>query len=237
MENERLRRIRRENAKFEQDSPYNFCNRWCEHCSVEKQNRCRLYLDEFEQKITCIAHGKEPGDPEITTEVMRQQYEVVEENMEKFIGENGIEFDEIGEGIQEAIRRQEEFIENNPLHKTAQAYHQKAHKLLQETFYNKKLSDSRLTSEFEIVSWYHTLLPVKLHRALCGFHEPTVEGDIALNDAIAQLDICKKAINESVEALRKIRATLTGYQNPIAELIALLSNIYSRIEIMEQGIK
>lgn len=237
MESERLRRIRRENARFEQEAPYNFCNRWCERCIAEKQSCRRLYLDEFEQKITCIAHGKEPDDPKITTEVIRQQYEAVEENMEKFIEENGIEFDELDEGIQEAIRRQEEFIENNPLHKTAQAYHQKAHKLLQETFYKEKSSDSQITCEFEIVSWYHTLLPVKLYRALCGFHEPAIEGDISLNDAVAQLDICRKAISESIEALRKIRTTLTGYQNLIAELIALLSNIYSRIEILEQGIK
>jgi len=108
---------------------------------------------------------------------------------------------------------------------------------LQETFYKEKSADSRVASEFEIVSWYHTLLPVKLYRALCGFHEPAIEGDISLNDAVAQLDICKKAISESVGALREIRTTLAGYQNQIAELIALLSNIYSRIEILEQGIK
>jgi len=237
VESERLRRIRQENAKFEQEAPYNFCNRWCEHCIAEKQNRCRLYLDEFEQKITCIAYGRESDDPEISAGVMRQQYEAIEENMEKFIEENGIEFGELDEGLQEAIKKQEEFIENNPLHKTTQAYHNKAHKLLEETFYKKETTDSQFTSEFEIVSWYHTLFLAKLYRALCGFHEPATEGDIALNDAVAQLDICKKAINESSGALRKIGKNLTDYQKQIAELIALLSNIHSRIEMLEQSIK
>lgn len=237
MESERLKRIREENAKFEQEAPYNFCNRWCERCIAEKQNRCRLYLAEFEQKITCIAHGKEPDDPEMTTEVMHKQYEAVEESMKRFIEENGIEFDELDEEVQEAIKRQEEFIENNPLHITAQQYYNKTHKLLQETFYKEKPSDSRLTLEFEIVSWHHTLFPVKLHRALCGFHEPVTEGDISLNDAVAQLDICKKAINESTEALRKIGKNLINYQKLIRELIAILNNIYSRIELLEQSIK
>lgn len=237
MESERLRRIRQENAKFEQESPYNFCNRWCERCVSNKQNYCRLYLDEIEQKLTCIAHGREPDDPEVTTEVIRQQYEAVEENMEKFIEENGIEFDELDEGLQEAIKKQEEFVENNALHKTAQQYHNKAYKLLEETFYKKEAPNPQCHSEFEIVSWYHTLLAAKLYRALCGFHEPATEGDIALNDAVAQLDICKKAINESVGALRKIGESLTNYQKQIAELIALLSNIHSRIELLEQSIK
>jgi hypothetical protein len=235
-ESERLKRIRRENAKFEQEAPYNFCNRWCERCITERQNRCRLYLDELAQKLTCIAHGKEPDDLEITTEVMRQQYEAAEETMEKFIEENGIEFDGLDEGLQEAIKKQEEFIENNPLHKTAQAYHSKTHKLLEETFYKKEASDPQCHFEFEIVSWYHTLLPVKLYRALCGFHKTAIEGDISLNDAVAQLDICKKAINESVGALRKIGESLTNYQKQIAELIAILSNIHSRIELLEQSI-
>jgi predicted DNA-binding protein YlxM (UPF0122 family) len=225
-----------ENAQFELEAPYNFCNRWCERCITERQNRCRLYLDEFEQKLTCIAHGKEPDDPEMTAEVMCRQYEAAEEAMEKFVEENEMEFDDLSKETQELVKRQEEFIENNPLHKTAEQYHKKAHALLKETFYKERAADRRLKSEFEVVSWYHTLFPVKLHRALCGFHEPVVEDDISLNDAIAQLDICRQAINESIEALRRIKNNLSGYQKQITELIALLNNLYSRIELLEESI-
>lgn len=235
-ESERLKRIRQENLKFELEAPYNFCDRWCERCIAEKQNRCRLYLDEFEQKITCIAHGKEPDDPEITSEVMRRQYETVEENLEKFVEENGIEFEDLDKEAQDLIKKQEEFIENNPLHKTAEVYLNKARKLLKETFYKREAADTRYTSEFEIVAWYHTLLPAKLHRALCGFHEPSAEGDISLHDAVAQFEICKKAINESAGALRKIGKNLIVYQKQIAELLALLNNIYSRIKLIEHSI-
>ncbi len=234
VESERLRRIRKENAEFERQAPYNFCDRWCERCAAERQNRCRLYLDEFEQKLTCIAYGKEPDDSEVTGEVMRQQYETVEENLEKFVEENGIEFKELGEEVQDLIKKQEEFIENNFLRKTAEAYHNKARKLLGEVFYKKGTKDFLCNSEFEIVAWYHTLLPAKLHRALCGLHEPSTEDDSSLNDAVAQFEICKKSINESVAALRRIGENLNGYQQQSAELIALLSNIHSRIEILEQ---
>jgi len=202
----------------------------------EKQNHCRLYLDEFEQKLTCIAYGREPNDHEICVDIMHQQYEAVEENIEKIIEENGIEFNDLDEDIRKAIKDQKAFIENNPLHKTAHVYHNRTHQLLEETYYGKKLSNPQVASCFEIIAWYYTLLPAKLYRALCGFHEKMAEGDISLNDVVAQLDICKKAITESARALRTIRTCLNSNQKQIVELLALLNNIYSRIELLEQTI-
>ena len=60
---------------------------------------------------------------------------------------------------------------------------------LKSTFYKDEKIDPKRKNDFEIVSWYHTLLSAKLHRALCGFHEPAVEGDISLYDAVAQFQV------------------------------------------------
>lgn len=183
-----------------------------------------------------MAHGKEPDDLEITGEVMRRQYEGMEENMEKFMEGNAIEPDELDGPSQEEIDKQEELAENDPLNKTAGQYYRKARELLKETFYKKEADYPYCRPEFEIVAWYHTLLPVKLYRALCGFYEQSTEGDIALGDAVAQFDICKKAIDKSVGALRKIGDNLIEHQKQTAGLIALLSNIHSRIGLLEGDI-
>ena len=235
-ESERLKRIRQENAGFEKESPYNFCDRWCERCSQEKQMRCKLYQDEFEQKITCIAHGREPYDPEITEQVISKQFEDIEEKIEQFMEENEIDFDDIDNPEFEKIRNHIEFVENNSLDATAEQYHKRAHKFLKDTFYDKKKISSKLVFDFETLAWYHTLLPVKLHRALCGFHEPVNEDEFALCDAVAQFAICKKTVNNSVQALRKIEPNYPDYKNLIVELLALLHNILSRIEAMEESI-
>ena len=66
MKSERLRKIEAGNAKLERETPFNFCDRWCERCIPEKQMRCKLYQDELEQKLACIAHGKDEHDPETT---------------------------------------------------------------------------------------------------------------------------------------------------------------------------
>jgi hypothetical protein len=36
MKSERLKKIEAENEKYEQEAPFNFCNRWCARCIYEK---------------------------------------------------------------------------------------------------------------------------------------------------------------------------------------------------------
>ena len=246
----RLNEIFKKNAEFEGESPYNFCDRWCERCLHEKQIRCTLYKDELERKITCIAHGRNEDDPEITEAVMEVQYKEIDEKLrehmdkfgidldnldideDKFDEADAIDFEDLPPDIQKHIR----FVENNPLDKAAENYCHKAYAFLKETFYKNESAHLNLKYDFEAVSWYHTLLPAKLHRVLCGFHEAASDGDISLCDAVAQFQICKKAITQSVEAFRKIAKSYVSFQAQIQTMLALLHNIYSRIEKLEESI-
>lgn len=248
--NKRLDEIRQKNAEFEKESPYNFCDRWCERCAHEKQIRCTLYKDELERKITCIAHGRDEDDPEITEAVIDAQYEEIDEKLSQHLDKFGIDLDnpEIDEDelneerlidfndLPEDIRKHIRFIENNPLSATARQYRKKAHEFLKERFYKGEKKYSGLHYDFQTVSWYHTLLSAKLQRTLAGFHEPACQDEFALYDAVAQFEICKKAIKLSIEALRKIDQDLVSFHQQILELIATLHNIYSRIEAMEDSI-
>ena len=131
---ERLQNILQKNAEFEKESPYNFCDRWCERCLHEKQVRCTLYQNEFELKITCIAHGREDDDPQITEAVLEAQNKDIEEKLNNDMDKFGIDFDvsdpkedEVDfEDLPEDIQKHIRFDENNPLDKTAEQYRKKA---------------------------------------------------------------------------------------------------------------
>ena len=110
---ERMQKILKENAEFEKKSPYNFCDRWCERCLHEKQACCRLYQDEFEQKRTCIAHGRKPGDPEVIAEVLEKQLEGVQESLAKYAEENEIDLEVLDGPEFEKIKEHIKFVENN----------------------------------------------------------------------------------------------------------------------------
>lgn len=232
----KLQEILDKNKEFEKETPYNFCDRWCERCIHEKQIHCKVYHDELEQKITCIAHGKEPGDPEITAEVMKKQFEEIEKSFEEHEEEIEINFDEIDNPEFEKIKEHIKFVENNPLQHTAEQYCKKAHSFLNRTYYEKEAIAFGHQHDFETLSWYHTLLPAKINRALAGFHEPMAEGDFALYDAVSQFGICKKAINESIKAWGRLKPYYLDYRKLIFELLALLHNISSRIKLMEDEI-
>lgn len=234
--NKKLQEILQKNAEFEKETPYNFCDSWCQHCAHETQVRCKIYQDEFEQKITCITHGRETNDPEITEWVREKQFEAIGEVLQEHEEELEIDFDEIDDPAFEKIKEHIRFVENNPLDATAKQYHKKCRAFLENIYFKKKGIMPEPAYDFEVVNWHHTLLPAKLNRALAGFHEPACEGDLSLYDAIAQLEICKKAIKESINALRKIDPNLPYYHLEILELLALLHNIHSRIEVMESSI-
>lgn len=241
----KLKSIFKKIAEWEKETPYNFCDRWCERCVHEKQIRCSLYKDELERKITCIAHGRDEDDSEITKAVLEAQYQEIDENLSERIDEFGIgldnpdidedgavDFEDLPPDIQKHIR----FVENNPLEATAKSYSDKAHAFLKETFYGDKKTAHELTHDFETISWYHTLLPVKLRRALCGFHEPAAEGDISLCDAVAQFNVCLKSIEESIKSSKKISKQLPAHKSQIRVLIVLLNNLGDRIKIMMERI-
>lgn len=235
MPSRRLVEILQKNAEFERETPYNFCDRWCERCSHEKQIRCKLYQDEFEQKIPCIAHGREPDDLEMTAEIMKKQHEDLDEFIQELEEEIEINFDEIDDPEFEKIKEHIKFAENNPLPVSAEQYRKKVHEFLKDTFYKEEKKFTGLNYDFQAVSWYHTLLSAKLQRALAGFHEPAREGDFALYDAVAQFEICKKAISKSIKALRNIAENDKNLQSRITQLLTLLHNMFSRIKLIEEG--
>jgi hypothetical protein len=248
MNNKRLEKIIEQNKKREKESPYNFCDRWCQRCELDKKTRCTIYNDTIECQMYCAGLGKDADDPEIFGEFLSQKYKDIEgKNMNIDLDNIEHEDIDIDEGgllsIEDfdtpellPIKKHMEFVQNNDLEPTVKQYHKKAHLLLKDTSYYRDNIEPELQHDLETLSWYHTLLPAKLHRALCGFHEPMSEGDISLHDAVAQFAICKKAISQSIVALRNIRVHYKPYQNKIHELIAILNNIQSRIEILEKTI-
>lgn len=230
MLSKRMQRIIAENKRFEKKSPYNFCDRWCERCPDETQKRCRLYQDEFERKITCIAYGREPDDLEVTKEILDKQYGDVERSIEKYIEEHNINIEEVDTS---EIERVDKLTDEHSLQKTTMQYTMKAYEFLKHTFYEKKIKHAKLAQDFETISWYHTLLSVKMKRALSGLHEPDDEYEFGLCDAVAQFAICKKAISLSFEALQRVKPQYPNFQKQINALLALLGNISSRIQHIE----
>lgn len=179
--------------------------------------------------MICIANGKDEDDPEMLEQVMQQQLQEKVEKVEGIFEEMEEDLEEIDLSEFPEIQNHIKFVENHPLPKTCEEYRKRAQVFLKRWFYNQKNLEKSLQYDFETIAWYHTLLPVKLNRALAGFHEPACEGDVSLVDAVGQLEVCRKAVEQSVKALKRLKEKESSYQGVATEMLALLHNIHSRI--------
>lgn len=239
----KLEEIMRKNAEFEKEAPYNFCDRWCERCPLDTQKRCTLYMEELDRRITNIAHGRNEDDLEILKEDYEKKLEELRSSSEQWVDEGYFDFPDFEYSSYDdydEIKEKEEQLHYHPLQRIIEQYRKRAHNFLKETFYAKTDSiSSHLHYDYETIAWYHTLLSAKMYRALCGLYvrdKFDEEEDFGLCDAVAQLAICKKAVNQSIKALRNIAEKDKCLQSKITQLLALLHNILSRIKLIEKEI-
>ncbi len=234
--NNKLQEILKKNAEFEKESPYNFCDRWCERCDFKIQRRCKLYLDELDRRATNIAHGKPENDLEILKQDFEDQMEEMEDSIDEWAEEEGVDPFELepDEGFVEEIRKKEEELHKHPLQKVTYQYMKISHDFLKEEYYSKQILTQDMRLNYEIVAWYHSLLPAKMHRALCGLYVPDVhdEEDYALCDAVAQFAVCRKSISLSVASLREIGQQNSQLKKRITLPLTLLHNMASQIDII-----
>ncbi|MFH1245994.1 MAG: hypothetical protein V1662_05860 [Candidatus Omnitrophota bacterium] len=232
--NKKLAKIMRRNAEEARRTPYNFCDRWCERCALETQKGCSLYLELLEQRLINIAYGKDENDLEIVQAELEKRLQEIEDTAEIYTEEDNYISNEDFDSDEE-LRSKEVLLYSHPLQKTVEQYMKQANAFL-KSFLNQEEGGNNSSADYETVCWYHTLLPAKMYRALCGLclYEKDKDDDFELCDAVAQLCVCKKAVSLSIQALKRIAAQQNHLRKTISLLVVLLYNIFSRMEIVEQ---
>jgi len=230
--NRKLKKILRENARGAEKNPYLFCDRWCQRCPSNTQQRCKSFLDEFDRRVTNIAHGRDPDDLTVREKDLKQQFMLVESCLDPWLTEGYFDFDDQDDGVDEIVEKRVRPLENHVLQRIARAYKEKTQMLLKEAYYGNHdlLPDEQY--HYETIEWYHTLLPTKLYRALCGLYD-TKAKEYDVGDAVAQLAICKKAIEQSERALRSVSERYPQIRGRVEELLPMLYRLFSRIKLME----
>jgi hypothetical protein len=240
--NPRLQEILEQIKKFEKESPYNFCDRWCERCPVAVKVGCKVYHAEVGMQMTAMAHGKDEKelnaddfsamlDGAIPSDVREEDAESPFEGLVEIDGAmmESPEFD--------SIRKQIDFVSKSPLPPAAESYRKRALEFLKSLLAVEKTFPAEVQFDIDTVTWYHTLLSAKLDRALAGFYEPADEDDFSIYDAVAQFEICKKGVRESVRALRNLRGHFPVQTAAVNELIALLHHLGDHIQMLEDSIR
>lgn len=177
---------------------FNYCDRWCEHCPMT--SRCRVYYDTERKKAEHIRKGEDPYDWNILMQDVKEDFEETLQLLKKAAEEQGIDLESIPDEEYERPDPSE-----HPLNLRAKNYMHNTHKFLKklrealEAEGNdllkridimpspaeelKKFEDINFC--YEVLSWYHTLVHVKIYRALCS----KIESARAKNEEFAKWDM------------------------------------------------
>jgi hypothetical protein len=139
---------------------FNYCDRWCETCAFT--SRCRLFADSAEMEASLDPNLKAiveapvlpqdlpPAPPPWMEELIDEMNEVASRPMSR----------------EEMERlRPKMAVEHEAIHLRAQMYCDQVHEWLQG---RDALSIHESGDPRAVVGWFHTLIPVKIHRALTG---------------------------------------------------------------------
>jgi hypothetical protein len=107
---------------------------------------------------------------------------------------------------------------------------------IKEAFCENQEIAPELVNDYETLIWYHTLLPAKAHRLLSDIYVEESEDEFRLYDAVAQIEIIKKSIAQSEEALRNILIEKITDRYKISEILDILQDIAKQVETIEEKI-
>lgn len=158
---------------------YNECDRWCEYCKLT--HHCFLYAKEKERMIEHLKKGEDPNDWNVLMKDVEDSLKEAMELIKKEARERGIDIDNLPD-----VKYEEPDPTKHPLFKSAEKYRKLSHKFLerlkraiQEEGIDLSQKIEILPSPeekaknfrsiifcYEVILWYHTLVPAKIYRAL-----------------------------------------------------------------------
>ncbi len=227
---------------------YNYCDRWCERCQMTQ--RCFLYYQDSRRTAEHLAKGEDPHDWNIILQDVHKNLQETMEMIRKHAEEEGIDLEAIDtKSLPEELDPSE-----HPLHVKAHKYSMATHEFLKkcrniinEDIKNINTGNVILQLEaaenieeikecFEVISWYHMFIAVKINRALHSKMEAEQEGDekytsFSWEDASGSAKIAYDGLVKSMDALTK---ALEWNQSLHNDIIPLLSDVYGLINGIDQ---
>jgi hypothetical protein len=231
------------------DGVFNYCDRWCEHCSFTR--RCAVYAVGRE-----AFHEQEARDQgnERLWEELHETFEITLELLRNVARERGIDLTAEGPGKQKGIReaRRHEVRENR-LIKGAREYssmvsqwfavhedvlEEEGRKLKMEEelgIGDPQLAATAILDAVEVIRWYQHQIMVKLMRALGGeeldMDSETIE-DIEKfpKDCDGSAKVAVVGIDRSIAAWGTLRNNFPLANDSVTSILLSLGELRSHVE-------
>lgn len=141
---------------------FNYCDRWCEACPFT--SRCRLFADVAEAEASLDPHLQ----PVVDAPVLPEEADPPPPRwMQDMIAEMNEAAARIAAGALEVPLEPLPPKEHLAIEKRAKGYCLRVYPWLKSLAYEP----SDPTDPRAVIGWFHTMIPAKVHRAICGLAE------------------------------------------------------------------
>jgi hypothetical protein len=211
---------------------YNFCDRWCERCTL--RHKCITYAHELEIKQECNDPETDVIDTEKFWEQIKLSFEVTLDMISEDAKRNGINLEELPivdepahvESEVEELADRYGLAMNSWLRDNIQILQAKESQLLKIT--NNSDIAVKFADALEVVQWYCFYIAAKVHRSQFELEErlkDEADDDDALADNRGSAKIALIAVNRSIEALAVLYPELKEHEDEILKFLQQLSRI------------
>lgn len=226
---------------------YNYCDRWCERCSLTAN--CAVFAIEQ-------AHAGEPGARDLENQAFWEQlqgtFAATMELMHELAEEAGVDLDALSSASDDPEEaRVEEHTADSQLVSAATEYLMMVHGWLESTdkLFQGKVDELGVKARFgllgpfpeaevvdlediiQVVRWYHTLIPVKIKRAVQQElrRRPACLVDLP-TDSDGSAKVALIAMDRSIAAWSRLRAHFPNAEDDILNFLIHLERLHRETE-------
>jgi hypothetical protein len=197
--------------------PYNYCDRWCERCRIDK-GKCLAYQSGVEEELEAISQGRETRTWNYTVERVTESLKDTLAMLEEEARERGIDLSNLAE---EAKALEEE--EDPPLVRKALDFSGDIHRFLEEN--RLAIEAVEVEMDLEPLVWHHTLVGPKIGRIEKKYaweeeeEDPDVREFVEASD-ILTAQIVHRSLIETERGLLQIIKHLPSLTDTVIDFLA-----------------
>jgi hypothetical protein len=221
---------------------YNYCDRWCERCPMT--DHCFLFYQESIRRTQHENEGEDPDDMSIILQDVNHSLNETIDALQKKAAETGLDLTESTREAEKLSLQKREKRLAHPFHVKAHHFANAIHKFLEilagEIHSEKRRGTTpedlaEIQNCFEILSWYHMQIAVKIDRALQSRDDEreieVVVKDGTPRDSDGSAKVAHIGMIKLVDAMMKIHEWNSSWNT---DLIPLLNELYELIEDLDR---
>lgn len=222
---------------FYSQTPFNFCDRWCERCNLVDQ--CQVFQHAFSHHLEHMVRGEDPNNPAIILADIKKTFHYLVGTIKRDIEKQGLDSRKVKIRLVKVGLNRGPRPESFLLWRLGHNFMLQNRDLLQNIFSeeDEELKEifTKHKKRIEELNWYHTFFENRLYQALSiqkalKKEKSKTFKQIQKQEMNVSAKLCFHALQACQVALEELSQNCPGYMKWTGDLSILGKSILEKIE-------